>query len=152
MSANEPFDPLLWHDNALHAFRIEAGADGMGELVLDIDHIVEWLPPLPGTTTYRFRVAPAELRFHEASDLVVTLDYTAPRFALLPMTLHDTQRTPRTFPNGYRSFDWTMTLSCPHDGQIRFSAVGYSQRLLAPPVETDQPSLSPKRRPRCWQR
>ena len=86
MSANAPFDPLLWHDNALHAFRIEEGADGMGELVLDIDHIVEWLPPRPGTTTHRFRVAPAELRFHEASDLVVTLDYTAPRFALLPMT------------------------------------------------------------------
>jgi hypothetical protein len=50
---------MMWHHNSVHAFRVVEGKDGAGELVLDIDHIVEWIESEKG---YKFRVAPADLR------------------------------------------------------------------------------------------
>lgn len=42
----EQFGEGNWHDNAIHGFRVVEGPDMCsGELILDIDHITEWLPP-----------------------------------------------------------------------------------------------------------
>ena len=73
------FPNLSWHDNSVHAFRVIEGKNGVGELVLDIDHIVEWIE---SEKRYDFRVAPAELRFRDVADLRMTLDYPATSAAL----------------------------------------------------------------------
>lgn len=78
---NADFERLSWHDNHVHGLRIVEGEHGSGELVLDIDHIVEWLPPVEGSC--RFLLAPATLTFHEVYDLRIEIDYTAPATQVL---------------------------------------------------------------------
>jgi hypothetical protein len=60
------FAGLSWHDNALYGLRLDLGDPSRGDwhadLVLDIDHIVEWLCGVD--RQMRFRVAPATLTFH----------------------------------------------------------------------------------------
>jgi hypothetical protein len=68
------FPNLSWQDNSVHALRVIEGKDGAGELVLDVDHIVECIE---SEKRYDFRVAPAELRFRYFTDLRMTLDYLA---------------------------------------------------------------------------
>ena len=60
------FPNLSWHNNCVSAFRVIEGEDGAEDLVLDIDHIVEWIE---SEKRYDFRVAPAELRFRDVADL-----------------------------------------------------------------------------------
>ena len=81
---------MSWHDNHVHALRIIEGKDGAGELVLDIDYILEWLPPLEGV--YTFRIVPVELRFLNVMDLRIELDYAAGPAALGPFSLAGIER------------------------------------------------------------
>jgi hypothetical protein len=41
------FDAMGWHDNAVHAIALEPVPSDPGRLLLDIDYILEWVPPLP---------------------------------------------------------------------------------------------------------
>ena len=70
-------DATSWHDNLVYALLFNAGdvakGDWRSELVLDIDHIVEWICGTDGGA--RFRVAPAALTFHDVTDLRVSLDF-----------------------------------------------------------------------------
>jgi hypothetical protein len=70
-------DATSWHDNLVHALLFHVGdastGDWRSELVLDIDHIVEWICGTEGDA--RFRVAPATLTFHDVTDLRVNFDF-----------------------------------------------------------------------------
>ncbi len=148
MNDEEPFNTFLWHDNAIHGFRIEEGENGTGELILDIDLIVEWLPPQDASHAYRFRLAPADLRFHEVADLAVALDYTVPRFGLTPPTIHQAVRELRSYSNGFTTYAWALELLIPHGGVIRFESSGFTQLLRAEPVISEAQWLSPMLRSR----
>jgi hypothetical protein len=128
------FDELSWHDNSVHAFRLVEGDHGIGELILDLDHIVEWIE---AEKACRFRVAPAELRFHNVTDLRMTLDYSSPTAALTPFTL-DGIRCGRTA--GDRSRHWTLNINWPV-GHISFFATGFTQTLTAEPLVSAKQSL-----------
>jgi hypothetical protein len=128
------FPDLSWHDNSVHAFRVVEGKDGVGELVLDIDHIVEWIESEMG---YKFRVAPAELRFRDVTDLKMTLDYPATSAALTPFTLDRIQVD--------QSNRWTLKVNWPV-GEISFSSAGFTQRLTGEPVVSSAQSLDPPQR------
>jgi hypothetical protein len=39
------FDAMSWHDNAVHAVAFEPQPSDPRRLLLDIDYIVEWVPP-----------------------------------------------------------------------------------------------------------
>jgi hypothetical protein len=71
------FERLSWHDDTLYGLRIEVGdvarGDWRAELVLDLDHIVEWLCEEGGRVS--FRVAPATLTFHHVTDLAIAVDW-----------------------------------------------------------------------------
>ncbi|MDZ7812207.1 MAG: hypothetical protein U5L74_03425 [Ideonella sp.] len=147
MSQVKRFEDYCWHDNAIHGFRMVQGADGCtGDLVLDIDHIVEWLSPQDNATAYHFRVAPALLTFHEVSDLVVSIDYGAHSLAFQPMAIHDIQREEVTYPNGYTSFAWTIELNIPMAGHMTFQASGFTQTVNSESVISRMQSLSPSQR------
>ncbi len=148
MSVDEPFDSHRWHDNAIHAFRIEEGPDGRGGvLILDIDFIVEWLPPNEGDA-YSFRVAPADLRFDDVDDLVIDIDYTVPPAALCPLVIGEIQREAITFPGGRSSFAWTIQIHWPKDSVIRFTSPSLTQTLRSEPVGWGAQWLAPAQRPR----
>lgn len=148
MSLPEHFEDFSWHDNAIHGFRIVEGPDGCGgELILDIDFIVEWLPPKGENNAFGFRIAPAHLTFHDVSDLIISVDYAASTAAVQPMTIHEIHREVVTYPNGYSSFAWRIEINWPCNSFISFSAPGFTQALRAEPIVSGAQYLSPAERP-----
>lgn len=143
MSSICDFEKIHWHDNAIHGLHIVEGKTS-GELVLDIDYIAEWLPPTDGA--FGFKVAPADLTFHEVSDLSVSINYAVASAAVQPMTIGEIQREVVTYPNGYSSFAWSIKLNWPPNGLITFCASGFTQSQRMEPITTGAQYLSPSER------
>jgi hypothetical protein len=141
----EDFDKIHWHDNAIHAFRILEDEDGCcGDIVLDIDFIEEWLPPIDNA--FSFKVAPSDLTFHEVSDLVISVNYASASAAVQPMTIREIHREVVTYPNGYSSFAWEIELNWPPNSFIKFCSKNFSQVLRMEPVISGAQYLSPAER------
>lgn len=130
MAKIEPFEGSGWHDNAVHGFRILEGEDGCsGELVLDIDYIVQWVSPENENNSYSFQIAPADLTFHDVTELVISIDYASSTAALQPMTIHEIHREVVTYPNGWSSFSWRIEINWPRNSFISFISSGFTQFL-----------------------
>lgn len=143
------FEDFSWHDNAIHGFRIVEGADGCsGQLDLDIDFIVDWIPPTRGARSFEFRVAPAILSFHDVTHLVISVDYASCSASLQPMSIQEIHREVFTSPNGYSSFAWKIEMNSPSDSFISFHAPYLSQELRAEPIQSAAQWLMPSQRPR----
>ena len=132
-----------WHDNVIYAVRFDLGepdeGDWRSDLILDIDYIVEWLCGAPGES--RFRVAPANLRFHDVTDFAIAADQgdSGGRNALFEWSIDRVarQRLERTFDY----WRWTIHLHTPPGGSLAFSASGFTQDLTAEPRLVDQQRL-----------
>jgi hypothetical protein len=76
-AGTDEYDALRWHDNIIYALHLDAADPDRGvwrsDLVLDIDHIVEWICGTDGSV--QFRIAPATLVFHDVTDLRITIDF-----------------------------------------------------------------------------
>jgi hypothetical protein len=131
------FDSLCWHDNHVHGLGIVQGQDGEGELVLDIDHILEWLCPVgaPG----RWRVAPATLTFHKVTDVRVELDYSGA--GMMPFAIDDITREPIVWRGEVRSYRWTLRINWPK-GTITFQGPGFTQQLRLSSFLSDHQCLA----------
>lgn len=142
MVAADDFETVHWHDNAIHGIRIVEGEDNCGgELILDIDFIVEWLPP--ANNAFEFRIAPTDLTFHDVSDLVISVDYASATAAVQPMTIHEIQREVVTYPNGYCSYAWKIEINWPPKSFIAFRSRGFTQVLRMQPITSAVQYLSP---------
>jgi hypothetical protein len=144
------FDDLRWHDNALYGLRLDIGDcernDWHADLVLDIDHIVEWLCSV--SSPARFRVAPATLTFHDVTDLTVAIDCgdSGGQIALHPLSIDAISRErildqKICFDRPY--YRWRIALNWPQGGTLTFGASGFTQTLRAEPVVRDEQQLSP---------
>jgi hypothetical protein len=137
------FDEISWHDNEIWGFELQIGDpdrdDWTSDLVLDIDHIVEWVRSADGM---RFRVAPADLVFHGATDLRIGIDCgpIGQQVSLMLPSISHIQREPiqdqRVFLDRpyYR---WCIPLNGYPDGEISFGAYGFTQTLRREPVLCD---------------
>jgi hypothetical protein len=141
---DQEFADLSWHDNHIHGFRILEGEDGTGELLLDIDFILQWLCDAESKEC-TFRIAPATLAFRQVSDLRITLDYVSESAVVAPVSIGEIRREPRVYPNGFSSYHWRIELNWP-SGLIEFEASGFSQELRAEPVLTDVQFLPGRQR------
>jgi len=138
------FDQMSWHDNHVHAIRIVEGPDGAGELVLDIDHIVEWLKgPDQG---FRFRILPALLTFHKVMFLRATIDYATPTMAFAPFAIHDISMRMEDRER-YVAQLWTIKLNWP-SGEFTFEGGGFTQRATGEPILSNRQLLAPEQRDR----
>lgn len=144
------FERLSWHDNTVYGLRLEIGDpernDWRSNLVLDLDHIVEWV--CDGDGGCRFRVAPATLTFHHATDLQVAIDCgdTGGQVALHAFSIDAITRERIVdqkicFDRPY--YRWLIALNWPPGGEIRFGASDFTLDLRAAPVLLDQQQLSP---------
>lgn len=136
------FDEMSWHDNHVHGFSLVEGEHGSGTVTFDLDYILEWIKRDSGDIA--FRIAPAELTFHEVTHLVVNLDYNKPAAALAPFSLEsivkiDEQR------ERYTASVWRLNLNWP-SGHISFEANGFVQTLKGNPVIKDQQVLREEER------
>jgi hypothetical protein len=139
MQKDRSFEEMNWHDNHVHGFTIQEGADGTGELLLDIDHITEWLCQ---GNTFAFLIAPATLTFHQVFNLVIDIDYTSPSKAIAPLSIHRVHRESFQYPNGHSSYKWRIELNSPR-GEMSFEAPGFSQRATGDTIKSESQRLSP---------
>ena len=116
------FEKMSWHDNYVHGMRFVAGQHGAGELVLDIDYIVEWIQASSG---FQFKIVPATLRFREVTNLRVEVDYAGMTAAIGPFSIDGIRRTSEQ-RDGYVAQCWSIPLNFP-GGEISFEAAGYDQ-------------------------
>ena len=130
-SSEVDYDWISWHDNHVYGLEIHEGEHGTGKLILHLDHILEWLPPVNGA--YSFRIAPAILSFREVSGLKLELDYLGVSAGMTPFSIGQISREAVTYATGYNSYRWSISINWP-EGFITFEAPGFTQRLLAAPV------------------
>ena len=137
----QQFESMSWHDNHVHGLRLVEGQNGAGELVLDLDYIVEWLS---GKGAIQFRIVPATLRFTDVTNLRIALDYATPSAALGPFSIHTNERQdePR---ERYVAHVWRIFVNWPA-GEITFEASGFEQRSTGEPIVSDMQHLSPAQR------
>jgi hypothetical protein len=136
------FDRLTWHDNHIHAIRFVEGTDGAGDLVLDVDHIVEWLEGEAGG--FRFRVVPVTLTFHEVMFPRIAVDFGAVSAAFAPLMIEGIERRAEQRPH-YTAQIWKIPIAFPK-GEIEFEARGFTQRTEGEVVLVSSQSLSPEER------
>lgn len=140
--STDDYDSMGWHDVHVHALRIEEGEHGGGELVLDVDYILEWYNDKPSIT---FRIAPAILRFHQISGLRIALDYATPGAAVCPFSLDDITREIVALPQGCQWFRWRLAINWPQ-GEITFDGAGFTLELVGPEVTGSRQWLLPEER------
>jgi hypothetical protein len=138
---HEQFDEMSWHDNHVHSLRVLEGENGAGELLLDLDYILEWLKC---TDTMRFDLVPATLRFTGVTNLRIFLDYASPSAAMGPFSIHAIERSmqPR---ERYVAQVWKLVVNWPV-GEISFEASGYEQCATGKPIVSDVQHLSAEER------
>ncbi len=152
-------DAYRWHDDTIYALHFDAPDPDRGvwrsDLVLDIDHIVEWICGADGRC--RFRVAPATLVFHEVADLRIAVDFgtSAFRGMLNELSIDAIVRMPD--PSGPQGagpprFLWRIGLTVPPGGEIGFGATGFSEVLRAAPELRDEQRLPASTRPHLVRR
>jgi hypothetical protein len=143
------FDRLSWHDCHIWALELRAGDpdqdDWTSDLALDIDFIVEWLCGTDGSAV--FRVAPATLVFHGATDPRIDIDWgqrEGYQVALHPASIDQIEREPIANQKVFLDrpyYKWSIRLNWPQAGRIVLGAVGFTQTLRAQPVVTSQQHL-----------
>jgi hypothetical protein len=146
------FARLSWHDDTVYGLRFEVGdiarGDWRSELVLDLDHIVEWL--CGNDRSARFRVAPATLVFHDVTDLRIGLDWGSghrtalgePQIDAITRAAFEDQK----ISLGQPYYRWRIGLNWPRGCELTFGASGFTQTLRAAPVLLDQQRLPPEGR------
>ena len=128
------FDQLGWHDNAVYGVRFDIGDPDRGDwhanLVVDLDHIVEWVSEPDGRCG--FRVAPATLTFHHATDLRIAIDCGDSRGQIglhrLAIDRIDRERIADQKICLDRPYcRWRIAFNWPQGGEITFGASGFTQ-------------------------
>jgi len=136
----ETFDSTSWVDNFVHGFTFVETPEGDGELLLDIDHILEWQDH--DAKSFRFRVAPARLRFVGVTNLRIQIDYRAASMG--PFQIDGIDRRTEQRAKGEVSI-WTFGSTSP-DVEVEFEARGYFQELTGPALVLDRQWLLPSER------
>ena len=142
MNHDASFNSTAWHDNHVHGLSVHEGEDRGGQLVLDLDHIVEWVKPKYGS--FSFRIAPAFLTFHDVSDLEIFISYAASGAAIVPFSIGEIHRDLLS-PGERPYYQWEIDLSWPK-GKISFKASGFTQVLRTEPIESEGQKLSQEER------
>jgi hypothetical protein len=146
--AKTDFDDLSWHDNIVYGLRIDVGDPRRDEwhsnLVLDIDHIVEWVCGTDGGV--RFLVAPATLAFHNVTDLRLAVDFgdSGGQVNMNELSIHEITRErveDQKVCLDRPYYRWRIALNLPSDGEIGFCASGFTQTLRAEPALLDEQRL-----------
>jgi len=142
--ANEP----SWHDNLIYGIHLQGADPDRGiwrsDLVLDIDHIVEWI--CGEDRQVSFLVAPATLVFHDVSDLRIDVDFGSSGHSMTINELSVAQivREPAermAAAGAPPHFAWRIELNLPQGSEICFGASGYTQTLRSEPKLTEEQRL-----------
>jgi hypothetical protein len=139
------FDQMTWHDCRVNSFALDQEGEWQSDLVFDLDFIVEWL--CGADNSYRFRVAPAFLRFINVDNLRFDLSLKFKQ----SVEIYSVKKTelPTT---GYRNYHWVIRVqNYPglRENVIEFDAKGFTQELTGRIIETEGQNLTAAQRNEC---
>lgn len=136
------FDGMSWHDCRIHSLSLEQDGECQSDLVLDLDFILEWIKA--PKNSFRFRVAPAVLRFQNVDSLRIQA-FLHFKEEFLIYSIDRAANEDKAHPNCH----WTITIqsySQDDDNRIAFDATGFVQELTASPVVIDAQSFTRQQR------
>jgi len=136
------FERMSWHDNHVHGIRLVQGENGEGELVLDIDHILEWQNG--EGTGFAFRVQQATLIFHGVMFPRIAIDYASASAAFGPFMIDGIERRVEQRER-YEQQIWRLPITWP-GGHIEFEARSFTQRADGPSYVSSSQLLKPEQR------
>ena len=137
------FESLCWHDNHVHGFMIREGDYGAGQLILDLDYILEWRCGVDKICS--FMLAPADLVFDEVTNLLIGIDFRG--ISMGPLSIGEIRRETIEHTEQFRQYRWTIAFNFPN-GEITFLAPGFFLELRASPMERPHQSLTWEERQR----
>jgi hypothetical protein len=149
------FDRMSWHDCHIWGLQLRVGDgradDWTSDLVFDIDFITDGF--CRPDSRCQFLVAPAALAFHSVTDPRIDVDWgdSGFRISLHDMSIDRIERErvkDQEIHLDRPYYKWKIRLNSPKDGEISFGAVGFTQTLLAKPVQTTDQNLWVKERDR----
>lgn len=137
-------DDPSFHDDSIYGLRLVSAEperdDWRSELVLDIDHILEWQKQDDGR--FRFVVVQADLCFENVSDLKVS--FACPGFSLNPLPILAIERSDKLSKNpnsALEDYEWTIRLADRADGRLTFRASGFRLDQVGTPGEYDEQTI-----------
>ena len=146
--SNDDFKDLSWHDNHLYGISWKVGGKSdISDLILDIDHICEWLCDKTKRTC-SFKVAPATLTFHGITDLKMHMDWGDSGFQtshvggtpILEIKRELVREQKVYFDRPY--YQWRIQLASPHQKSfVSFGAWGFTMVLRKAPIPIQQQYL-----------
>ena len=135
------YDTMDWHDAAIHGLRFIMGQHGLGEFVLDIDYILEWIKT---ENYFTLRRQPATLTFRGVYNLRMRIDYASQSAGFTPFSIDGIERRSEQRV-GYVAHIWKIPINWPA-GEITFEATGFEQRSRGESRLTDAGALTPEER------
>ena len=117
------FEQMGWHDCLIYKMRVS------GDLVLDIDYILQWNQPDVEGLPFTFWIAPATLVFKQVKNLVMEIDTTF----MEAYEVEDIEK--RVTDTG---ISWTIIT---HRGYIEFTSEGYEQFIRQEPFFQFTPTI-----------
>ena len=129
--SHDDFSLLGFHD--CHVRGIHWSASDFS-LSLTLDYIIQWVR---AEDVFHFWVSPAELCFHDISDVKIELDWKG----TLDCQMQDiTKANARKTPNGAVQHLWEIDFFSP-DGQMELWAIGFQLTIKEPPKLVRSPRL-----------
>lgn len=126
------FERMGWHDCTVHALAFEPNPDGSGTLLVDLDYIIQWVPPPSEGHAFSYWIAPATLIFENALRVEAEVtEYSAFRL--------DLDRIERSEPDPVGHRWWTLD---GHHFAVRLLSPGYTQVLRHKPIASKQLNLA----------
>jgi hypothetical protein len=132
------FPEMSWHDCHIHSIGWDQDGEYQNDLVFDIDYIVEWIPD--SDNSFRFRVAPAQLRFTEVDKLKMNIFLPFKDSLEIAMINRDGLSA-----KGFTEYHWIIGIHHYPDEDpnvIEFNAAGFTQELTGRSVVIDSRSLT----------
>lgn len=150
INKSEDSENISWHDNSLYgiSWKVEFES-GVSDLILDIDYICDWI--CNKDKTCRFKVSPADLIFHNITDLKISIDWGDSGFQacndgglpILDITKEIIKNQKVHLDRQY--YKWTIKFAPSvkiKDSFISFGATGFTQTLRKEPILIDRQALT----------
>ena len=145
------FDEMSWHDNLIYGLHLRCPDPDRelwrSDLLLDIDHIIDWVCGADGDV--QFRIAAATLAFHDVGRLGIDIDYAQGwGDGLTELSIGQIRQEADADPGPrLKRHRFHIELNVPQGGSISFLASGHTLSLRGPVHQMDQQCLPGGLRP-----
>ena len=140
---HEPVEPSF-HDDSIYGLRLVSPDpdqdDWRSELIMDIDHIVEWVKGDNGRI--RFVLVQGNLCFENVFDLRISFSFPDCSLTPLPIDRIERSREPvRAHAGRSEEFSWIIHLNDRGDGFLTFRSTGYRLDEIGTPAEFEEQTI-----------